>query len=134
MDPLVLKNGYKRIINTIYSPAYLYPRIQTLLKDFKPGKNPGGVYASEVKAFIKTIFKMGMRSGEARYYWRLVIWTLIHCPANFPLAITLSIYGYHFRATNAINQKRELQASKKLSSTRKIGQTSIEPQVTNLGH
>lgn len=134
MDPVILKNGYKRIINTIYSPAYLYPRIQTLLADLKTGKNPGGVYASEVKAFIKTICRMGMRKGEARHYWNLVLWTLSHCPVNFPLAITLSIYGYHFRATNAINQKNELQAAKRLSSNRKIGQTSIEAQVTHLGH
>lgn len=134
MDMKILKTGYTRIINTIYSPSYLYPRIQTLLKYLKPGKNPGGVYASEIMAFIKSIYRMGIEKGEAKQYWRMVFWTLFHCPANFPLAITLSIYGYHFRTINSINQKRDSQSARQISSSRKIGQTLVEPKPTNISH
>ena len=116
MDPLVLKNGYLRVVNTLYSPAYLYPRIQTLLKAYRPEKMPGQVYAKEIMAFFKTIFRMGFRPGEGIYYWRLLFWTLAHCPANFPLMVSLLIYGYHFRKVNALNQKKEIRAANKTNS------------------
>lgn len=112
MDPYVLKMGYQKIINTIYSPAYLYPRIKTLLQVYQPEKMPGKVYASEIKAFFKTILRMGLKPGEGRYYWQLLFWTLTHCPVNFPLAVSLSIYGYHFRKVNTINQKKVVRQNK----------------------
>lgn len=129
MDPIVLKNGYKKIINTIYSPEYLYPRIQTMLKDLKPEKMPGGVYAKEIMAFFKTIFRMGLKRGEGKYYWRLLFWTLAHCPVNFPFAVTMSIYGYHFRKVNQINQKREKQLSRLAANLKQtIGQQPLDRQ------
>ena len=30
-------------------------------------------------------------------YWRLLLWTLVRKPRQLPLAITLTIYGHHFR-------------------------------------
>ena len=36
--------------------------------------------------------------GKERYqYWRLMIWTLLRRPRMLPLAVTLAIYGYHYR-------------------------------------
>lgn len=117
MDPETLKNGYQCIINTIYSPRYLYPRIKTLLQAYQPKSNPSGVYASEILAFLKTVWKMGFNLGEARHYWSMVLWTLFHYPSKFPLAITLSIYGYHFRTVNRINQARDRALAKSPASS-----------------
>ena len=116
MDELTLKTGYKKIINTIYSPEYHYPRIQTMLSDLRPVRLPGGVYAKEIMAFMKTIFRMGLKKGERLYYWRLLFWTLLHCPSNFPFAITMSIYGYHFRKVNKLNQQRDIREANRLIS------------------
>jgi radical SAM superfamily enzyme YgiQ (UPF0313 family) len=112
MDPVVLKNGYRKIINTLYSPKYLYPRIKTLLKAYHPIKTPGQVYANEIAAFFKTIWRMGLKPGEGRFFWDLVLWTLFNCPSKFALGITLSIYGYHFRKVNRINQAKEKIATR----------------------
>ncbi len=122
MDAQALKKGYLRIINTLYSPPFLYPRIKTLLKAYQPKSNPSGVYASEILAFFKTVIKMGFKAGEAQYYWGLVLWTLFHCPSKFPLAITLSIYGFHFRTVNRINRTNEIALAKKATSLTRANQ------------
>ncbi|NLG84319.1 MAG: DUF4070 domain-containing protein, partial [Firmicutes bacterium] len=31
------------------------------------------------------------------HYWKLFWWTLVRRPRALPLAITLAVYGYHFR-------------------------------------
>ncbi len=61
-----------------------------------------GVAASAVEAgaflFIgRSIYQLGIRGQERAHYWRLVFWTLFQRPQLFPLAITLAIYGFHFR-------------------------------------
>jgi hypothetical protein len=40
---------------------------------------------------------LGIKEKGQIYYWRLVTSTLVRRPRSFPLAITLAIYGYHFR-------------------------------------
>ena len=133
MDPIVLKKGYQKIINTIYSPAYLYTRIKTLLKVYQPEIMPGKVYATEILAFLKTILRMGLRPGEARYFWQLLLWVLFHCPVNFPLAVTLTIYGYHFRKVNFINQRKEV-TNKNKSRSGYLPQPVIDTKATQPGH
>lgn len=127
MDETTLKTGYEKIINTIYSPEYHYPRIRTMLTDLKPIRLPGGVYTKEIIAFIKTVFRMGMIKGERKYYWMLLFWTLFHCPSNFPLAVTMAIYGYHFRKVNRLNQQRKiLDAAKRLPLPIKKGASKTQ--------
>lgn len=48
-------------------------------------------------ALPKSILRLGIIGKERFQYWRLFFWTLFHRPRLFPLAITLSIYGFHFR-------------------------------------
>ncbi|MFO7964301.1 MAG: DUF4070 domain-containing protein [Desulfobacterales bacterium] len=36
--------------------------------------------------------------GKERFqYWRLLAWTIARRPRLLPLAVTLAIYGYHYR-------------------------------------
>ena len=133
MDPLVLKKGYQKIINTLYSPKYLYPRIKTLLKAYHPIKIAGQVYANEISAFFKSIWRMGLKPGEGRYFWGLVLWTLFNCPTKFALGVTLAIFGYHFRKVNLINQNKEIVAAKKASQAR-IKHPSIEQSARHAVH
>jgi hypothetical protein len=46
---------------------------------------------------LRSIYRLGIREAERAYYWRLFFWTLFHRPKLFPTAITLAVYGYHFR-------------------------------------
>ncbi len=50
-----------------------------------------------VRALIKSMVILGVVGKERFQYWRLFFWSLIRRPRLFPTAITLAIYGFHFR-------------------------------------
>ena len=98
MNYETLISGYKHILNTIYSPKQYYERIKTLLKEYKPrGIAKGRIRLYHVKAFTKSIWFLGIREKGRRYYWKLLILTLLKWPRSFTLSVTLAIYGFHFR-------------------------------------
>jgi radical SAM superfamily enzyme YgiQ (UPF0313 family) len=98
MDSEVLLNGYKKILNTIYSPKYYYERVMRFMKDFEPKKkkifhlNP-----NYILALFKSMLKLGVIGEERIYYWKLFFWSLFRKPQLFSLAILFTIYGFHFR-------------------------------------
>jgi radical SAM superfamily enzyme YgiQ (UPF0313 family) len=98
MDAEKLINGYKKILNTIYSPKHYYKRVKTFLKVYKPiPKNKFRFTLNDQIALIKSIIYLGIL-GEMRFhYWRLFFWTIFKHPKLFSLAITFSIYGFHFQ-------------------------------------
>ncbi len=98
MDSEVLLNGYKKILNTIYSPKFYYERVMRFLKDFEPKKkkvfhlNP-----NYILALFRSIIKLGVVGEERIYYWKLFFWSLFRKPQLFSLAILFTIYGFHFK-------------------------------------
>ncbi len=98
MNINTLLDGYKHIISTIYSPKQYYERVMNFLKEYRPltlGKP--NIRLHEIGAFFKANFHLGFVGKERRYYWKLFFWSMFKRPKSFPLAITLAIYGYHFR-------------------------------------
>jgi radical SAM superfamily enzyme YgiQ (UPF0313 family) len=98
MNRETLMNGYRRIIGTIYAPKQYHERLKTLLKEYKP--KPGKVVHPQfghLRSFAKSIWFLGLKEKGRRYYWRLLAWTLVRRPRSFAIAMTLAIYGYHFR-------------------------------------
>lgn len=106
MDSALLKEGYFKIMDQIYSPKMFYQRIKTFLREYQPAKSSVTIEFNEVAALLKTIFLMGFNPREAKYYWNLFFWALFTCPQKFPLAITLTVYGYHFRRVSAQNKQQ----------------------------
>lgn len=93
-----LTKGYKQILETIYSPKEYYARVKRFLKEYKPTQPKiFQVRLMHLKAFTKSIVLLGVIGKERIYYWKLFFWSLFRRPKLFPLAITLSIYGHHFR-------------------------------------
>ncbi|HEX9062447.1 MAG TPA: B12-binding domain-containing radical SAM protein [Clostridia bacterium] len=104
MNEEVLVDGYKSIIHTIYSPKHYYERIMNFLGEYKPVKLSMPRFSlNEFTALIKANYYMGIVGRERKYYWKLFMWSLFKRPTVFPLAITLSIYGYHFRKVFNVN-------------------------------
>jgi len=98
MDPEVLLAGYKRILQSIYSPEAYYARVRTFLANYTPsGVVKPRIRLPEVGAFFESIYALGLKGRERAQYWKLFFWTLLRRPKLFPLAITFSIYGFHFR-------------------------------------
>ncbi len=93
-----LISGYRKILNTIYSPQHYYARVKQFLREYRPPKSRGGrLQLSHIKALIKSVVRLGIVGRERLQYWKLFLWSLVRRPRLLPLAITLSIYGFHFR-------------------------------------
>lgn len=100
MDYETLISGYKKVIDTIYSPKQYYERVMVFFNEYKPLKQ--GVQRFQLSymlAFFRSIFLLGVIEKERIYYWKLLFWSLFKRPKLLPLAITFSIYGFHFRKT-----------------------------------
>jgi hypothetical protein len=99
MNYETLINGYKNILDTIYSPKQYYERIKTFQKEYKPKpkKRMPQFQFYHIRAFIKSIWILGVRERGRKYYWRFFVSTLLRRPRAFPISMILAIYGYHFR-------------------------------------
>jgi len=100
MDLSSLNSGYKKIVSHIYSPKHYYQRLINFLKEYKPGDKKGKpvrISFDQILALLKSIWILGVREKERRYYWKLFFWSLFRKPKFFPLAIELAIKGFHFR-------------------------------------
>jgi hypothetical protein len=98
MQYATLLEGYRNIVRTIYAPDQFYARVKKFLENYKPlHKSLGRLHMSEIKAFIMSIFVLGIKGKERFYYWRLFLWSVFSRPRLAPLAVTFAIYGYHFR-------------------------------------
>lgn len=96
MDKEKIISGYKKILKTLYSPEKYFERSLNLIS-----RMPSSVYKKrnrqkgDIKAFFKSFFLQSFsRYGFA--YLRFLIKSLMINPDNFPLAVILSINGYHF--------------------------------------
>jgi radical SAM superfamily enzyme YgiQ (UPF0313 family) len=93
----LLHNGYRAVMRYLYAPENYYARIKAFLHEYKPPKIRVPIDFSYVTAFFRSIVLLGIIGNERLHYWKLFVWTLFRCPRLFPLAITLAIYGFHFR-------------------------------------
>ncbi len=92
-----LQQGYHGLLAEIYKPEGFYSRVRTFLETYKVPPSSVYLQMEEVFAFFKSIWELGIKGKERKEYWRLFFWTLFRHPRKFALAITLAIYGYHFR-------------------------------------
>jgi radical SAM superfamily enzyme YgiQ (UPF0313 family) len=97
-----LREGYRQILDEIYAPQFYYERVVTFLREYQPAKIRGRLELQYILALGRSIYQLGIRGVERAHYWRLFFWTLFRRPRLFPLAITLAIYGYHFRQVAAL--------------------------------
>ncbi|MGD2147001.1 MAG: B12-binding domain-containing radical SAM protein [Anaerolineae bacterium] len=97
MDLETLREGYRNIMRHIYSPEHYYQRVKTFLREYRLPKVRTPLTVEDIRALFRSIYHLGIVDKGRRYYWRLFLWTLLRRPALFPLAITFSIYGFHFR-------------------------------------
>lgn len=97
LDYTVITNGYKKILNTIYSYPALYERFSIFMKEYRPVR-PGRITGQYLLGFLSSIIIIGILSKKNRYYyWRLLIKSLFKYPRSFPKVVTDLVYSYHFQ-------------------------------------
>ena len=98
MDRRSLLAGYKRIIDTIYSPKEYCQRVMGFLREYHPpGPRVNKIRLRDIAAALRSMVRLGIFSRGRRYYWQAVLWSLFHKPLLLPYAIKYAIYGYHYQ-------------------------------------
>jgi radical SAM superfamily enzyme YgiQ (UPF0313 family) len=98
MHPQALLDGYRKILATIYSPKEYYERVTQFLKTHEPlHRHTAPLRFVQLGALSKSMLLLGVFGKERLYYWKLFFWSLFRRPRHFSTAITLAIYGFHFR-------------------------------------
>ena len=92
-----LKDGYRSIMEHIYSPKPYYKRVRTFLREYRAPDIKVPLNREYFMAFCRSAVRLGIVGRERVQYWKLLAWTLVRRPRLFPLAVTLAIYGHHFR-------------------------------------
>jgi radical SAM superfamily enzyme YgiQ (UPF0313 family) len=116
-----LANGYKHILNTIYSPKPYYERIKTFLEEYKPrNKRKFKISPRYVVAWIRSMWVLGVKEKGRGYYWRLFAWTLLKKPKSFPLSITFAVQGLHFRKVAEKIRVAPIKDIRRLEQVRKL--------------
>jgi radical SAM superfamily enzyme YgiQ (UPF0313 family) len=102
-----LMKGYKRVIDTIFTPKNYNKRIITYLKEYnKIAVNTKLSIGLQLKAFSKAIWKIGITGNGKFHFWKLMLWTIIRKPYLMSEAVTHSIYGYHYRTVLLTNKEQ----------------------------
>ncbi len=98
MDKDLLMKGYLSIVKSIYSGRAYTERVIRFLKIYEPRiKLQTRMSWEKIRALLRSVVILGIVNRERIWYWKLFFWSLLNRPATFSLAITYSIFGYHFR-------------------------------------
>lgn len=106
-----LVEGYRKIVHQVYAPKFYYQRVKEYLRDYRPPRKKKihfhfGYLRWHFLYLVtpfKTFISLGIRDKARGYYWKLLFWSLFRRPQLLPLAITYSIYGFHFRKIFKLN-------------------------------
>lgn len=97
MNLETLREGYLSLLRSIYSPDRYYQRVLTFLREYRPPKIRATLDFGYKLAFFHAIYRLGIFGRERVHFWKILLWTVLHRPRLVPDAVTLAIYGYHFR-------------------------------------
>ena len=92
-----LLDGYQSIMKQIYQPKNYYCRVRTLLRELKSPEIIAPLDIQRLFSFFKANIRLGILGKERFHYWYLILWILMRKPRLMSTAVTLSIYGYHYR-------------------------------------
>jgi len=97
MSMEALRDGYRKLMGTIYAPGPYYKRVRTFLREFHPPRVPMRLSFRNLMALARSSVRLGVVGRERFHYWGLLAWTACRRPALIQTAVTLAIYGHHFR-------------------------------------
>jgi radical SAM superfamily enzyme YgiQ (UPF0313 family) len=92
-----LLSGYRDLMRKLYEPRHYYQRIRKFLKRKRPNVPLGRISRSDLEAFLKSLWLLGVWHRGRLAYWRFCIATLLQQPRQFHHALELAIIGHHFR-------------------------------------
>jgi radical SAM superfamily enzyme YgiQ (UPF0313 family) len=97
MNPEELVKGYKKVIQAIYDTKPYYRRIQQFLQHYRPDKTAQAGLTARRKAFVKSLYALGVTDAGRKEFWKLLVWTFFRRPRLLADALVLAVCGLHFR-------------------------------------
>lgn len=97
LDREYLTNGYRRLMKSLYEPKAFYSRARTFLAQYQQRGPQHQVDWTKIRAFGRSLWLLGIRHRGRYQYWRFLAYALAYHPRAFVPAVTLAIYGHHFR-------------------------------------
>jgi len=90
--------GYKKVLDSIYSQKNYYERTKKFLTEYnQPKWAAPKIKIKEIKAFFRLILFLGIMEKGKKYFWKLLLLSIFKYPKKFSIAMTLAVYGYHYR-------------------------------------
>lgn len=96
MDMETLVQGYRDIIDQIYSVRLYYQRIRTFLANYTPTVR-GSITFADIKTLVRSTYRIGLFSPACMHYWRMMIQTLATNAKALPVVIDMMVCGEHYR-------------------------------------
>lgn len=90
-----LLRGYQHLVRELYSPENYYSRIHTQFRVYHRTMK-GKISGRDIKAFFRSLWKIGLLSKQRWLYWKLLAKTALTKPSLFSEAVTQAIFGEHF--------------------------------------
>lgn len=98
MNYAELMEGYKTILQNIYSAKPYYQRVRQFMLNYNRNQLcKKKLNLSYLSGFIKSIFIIGIANKGRSEYWKFLFWTLFRRPAMFTDAVIFAVYGFHYR-------------------------------------
>jgi radical SAM superfamily enzyme YgiQ (UPF0313 family) len=89
--------GYRELMCSLYAPENYYRRVRSFLAAWRPSGPHARLNASDLRAFLRSLWTLGVLRRGRLGYWRLFWATLIVEPRKLHVAMELAIIGHHFR-------------------------------------
>jgi len=110
LDPDVLVEGYRSLVKRLYAPKSYYQRALTFLREYHPHGPRARLGWTDVLAFTKSLWIIGVWTRGRREYWKYLLRSLFLPPGGFSQAMRLAIIGIHFRRVAASLQPQTIEA------------------------
>lgn len=101
LDRDMLVEGYRSLVKHLYTPKTYYRRILMFLREYKPRGPRFHLSRSDVLAFVKSLWIIGLRTRGRREYWKFFAKTVLFHRHAFAEAMSMAITGYHYRRVAA---------------------------------
>lgn len=93
-----LISGYSKLLHSIYSQQEYFKRVKEFLNEYNlPNWQKSKITLRELKAFFRLLWLLGVVEKGKKYFWKLLLLSLFKYPKKFTTAMTLAVYGFHFR-------------------------------------
>ncbi|MFC2107327.1 DUF4070 domain-containing protein [Bacteroidota bacterium] len=92
-----------KLIADIYQPEKSLQRLIRFLSTYKSPKTrmkvPANYGFKEIKMLFRVLYLLGIKDGNRKFFWKLILWTLLNKSKHLDQAIFYSIMIYQMNQT-----------------------------------